>query len=104
MSYIREEHRVVEDHDPGIVVDDPGGYRRGYNPAPIIAGILIALLIVFLILFGMNRGKGADNVDTRNNGPKITVPSGGSGSSNTTTKGGTSTGSNTQTSTKTSTP
>jgi hypothetical protein len=45
MSEYREERVVSETSDPVVAGGPP---RRG-NPTPIIVGILIALLLVFLI-------------------------------------------------------
>ena len=76
MAEFREERvtteRVADDPvvvDRGIAADP---VRRG-NPAPVIAAICIGLLILFLVLFGMNRS-GNDDGGGNDDGVRVTVP------------------------------
>ncbi|HUP86348.1 MAG TPA: hypothetical protein VM143_11835 [Acidimicrobiales bacterium] len=105
MAEIREERVTTErvESDPVVadrgVVADP--VRRG-NPAPVIAAICIALLVLFLVFFGMSRNNSGDG----NNDPvRITVPNGdnddgtSSGDSGTSDKSGSGTSGNTSGST-----
>ncbi|HVF33399.1 MAG TPA: hypothetical protein VM933_10220 [Acidimicrobiales bacterium] len=59
------------DDGVGVGPGGPVGPRRG-NPALVIGGILIALLIVFLIFFGMNQS--GDGDDGGDDGVRVTVP------------------------------
>ncbi len=69
MAEYREERVVTESSDP--VVGGPAP-RRG-NPTPIIVGICIALLIGFLIYFGVSQSDN-DGGGDGDDGVRITVP------------------------------
>ena len=65
---------MSEHRSERVVTETDGGgppLRPGPNPALIVGGILIALLVIGLVVFGMNSNSGDDD---GGDGVRVTVP------------------------------